>query len=113
MNCDARGFGGIKQRNIQGRAGNGIDNLGFVLPVRLKDQFAGEQMHQAAAHGNCNVAQLAPHAGLLERIDAARGNGQIDGAPVARLDAAHVRAPFVEDHREPPLSKRDGKQRPH
>ena len=48
-----------------------------------------------------------------QRIDAARGNGQIDGAPVADLVAAHVRAPFVEDHREPPLSKRDGKQRPH
>src|ERR1700723_873227 len=67
-------------------------------------------MDHAAFHRDDDAAHLVPEAGLAQRVDAARGYGEVDGAASARANQAHVRAALEDLHWESALRQRDREQ---
>ena len=100
-NDDAALFGCVHQGHVQLGARNGVDDFGVVLAVTLEGEFAGDGMHHAALHGDDDLLHRIPYSGLLQRVNAAGGEREIDGASGADSDATHIWPAFINSTAKP------------
>ena len=86
----------IEQHAIETRPRHGEDHLVRALPVGHEALLPVERVQHAAAHRDEKRLDLLEHAGFLERLDAARGEREIDRAAGVHVHLAQVGAPLVE-----------------
>ena len=87
------------ERAIQLRARHGIDDLLGPHAIHLQLGGAIVLMHHAAAHRDGQRHDAFEHAGELQSADAARGEGEIDGA--AAVDSRRSADPAAARTRSP------------
>src|SRR5580700_10871280 len=75
----------VYERDVQLEPGNRIDDLGFILPIRLEGKRTGNRMHHPPLHWDDDIPHPLPQAGLWERID----------RKSTRLNSSHVESSYA------------------
>ena len=112
MNSGAPGFLRARhQQFVQAAAGHRVDVFAIGAAVREQCELSVERMRHAAQHRHGLAQDVGVEADLVQRVQAAGRDGEVDRAAGGDVHAAHVGAAFVDVDRKPALRQRQREQR--
>jgi hypothetical protein len=88
------------------------DDFVLALPVRLQCRLRGQFVHHAATHRDEQRPYLIHDSGLLERVQATRGEREVDGAAALGLRLPGIRTALVQRHLESAARQKQRQQCP-
>ena len=112
MQPDARASAGrFDERSIEQVPGNRVNHLIGALPVRLEGRGVARVMNLSAAHRQQRRTQAIEYACNLQRMDAAVGQGQVDGSARVGERRARIGSGFIEFDLLSAALEQNGEQR--